>query len=83
MALVRLQEPSNAECPVIQAYISLLVDTNPMVSDKIDKICFNCNRSISTKVTIIVKKIMGSFGVIKILSEFINIVINLNSLSIC
>lgn len=32
MALVRLQEPANPDCPVIKEYTSLLVDANSLVS---------------------------------------------------
>lgn len=32
MALVRLQDPLNPDCPVIKAYLSLIIDGNPLVS---------------------------------------------------
>ncbi|XP_023312044.1 condensin complex subunit 3 isoform X1 [Anoplophora glabripennis] len=37
MALVRLQEPSNTECPVVKAYISLLVEANPLIRKEVVK----------------------------------------------
>lgn len=35
MALVRLQDPLNPDCPVINTFLSLIVDGNPLVSNYI------------------------------------------------